>query len=119
MGIVGLALFVQAYDLTGSPATLGYLGLVQFLAMLVGMLGGSAIVDHIDRRLLLLLTHVGFGLSVAALLIGSLFGDPPIALPTQGSAVDQQRDHLLDDQGIAFGRGDDPLDYRRLQTRMT
>jgi MFS family permease len=80
MGIVGLALFVQAYDLTGSPATLGYLGLVQFLAMLVGMLGGSAIVDHVDRRLLLLLTQVGFGVSVGTLLIGSLLGDPPIAL---------------------------------------
>lgn len=80
MGIVGLALFVQAYDLTRSPATLGYLGLVQFLAMLVGMFGGSAIVDHADRRLLLLLTHVGFALSVTALLGGSLLGDPPIVL---------------------------------------
>ena len=46
-----------------------YLGLVQFLAMLVGILGGSAIVDHVDRRLLLLLTHLGFGVSVGTLLI--------------------------------------------------
>lgn len=80
MGIVGLAVFVQAYDLTGSAAALGYLGLVQFLAMLVGMLSGSAIVDHMDRRLLLLLTHLGFCLPVLALFIGSVAGDPPMAL---------------------------------------
>jgi hypothetical protein len=79
MGIVGLTLFVQAYDLTGSPAALGYLGLVQFLAMLVGMLGGSAIVDHIDRRLLLLLTHSASACPSNAADREPL-GDPPIAL---------------------------------------
>lgn len=80
MGAVGMAVFVQAYDLTGSASALGYLGLVQFVALTIGTLGGSAVVDHVDRRTLLLLTQVGFGISVLALLAGSLAEDPPIGL---------------------------------------
>lgn len=79
MGAVGLAVFVQASEL-GGAAGLGFLGLVQFVFLTLGALGGSAIVDHVDRRLLLLLTQAGFGISATALLIGSLAGDPPMAL---------------------------------------
>lgn len=86
MGAVGLAVFVQAFEITGSPATLGLLGLVQFLAMVLGVLAGSAVVDHVDRRTLLLLTQIGFGLPVVTLLIGTLFGDPPMALLYVASA---------------------------------
>ena len=53
MGAVGLAVFVQAFEL-GGAAALGFLGLVQFVFLTLGALGGSAIVDHLDRRLLLL-----------------------------------------------------------------
>lgn len=87
MGAVGLAVFVQAYEITGSPAALGYLGLVQFVAMAVGMLGGSAIVDHMDRRLLLILTQIGFGLTACVLYVGSLLGDPPMTLIYVSSAA--------------------------------
>jgi MFS family permease len=80
MGAVGLGVVVQLYDLTGSPAALGYLGLIQFGAMVAGALAGSAIVDHIDRRRLLVLTQIGFGLNAAVLLAGSLVGDPPVPL---------------------------------------
>lgn len=79
MGAVGLAVFVQASDL-GGAAALGFLGLVQFTFLTLGAVGGSAIVDHVDRRLLLVLTQGGFGISATALLIGSLAGDPPMAL---------------------------------------
>ncbi|MGZ8565543.1 MAG: MFS transporter [Actinomycetota bacterium] len=86
MGAVGLAVFVQAFEITHSPAAVGYLGLVQFVAMSLGVLGGSTIVDHVDRRLLLVLTQVGFGVSAGALLAGSIAGDPPIALLYASSA---------------------------------
>lgn len=80
MGAVGLAVFVQLFELTGSAAAIGYLGLVSFTALALGCLAGSAVVDHVDRRSLLLLTQGAFGVSVSALLAGSLFGDPPVAL---------------------------------------
>jgi MFS family permease len=79
MGAVGLAVFVQASEI-GGAAALGYLGLVQFAFLTLGALGGSAIVDHLDRRLLLVLTQAGFVVSVTALFVGSLAGDPPMAL---------------------------------------
>jgi MFS family permease len=79
MGAVGLALFVQANDI-GGPAALGFLGLVQFAFLAFGALTGSAIVDHVDRRLLLVLTQGGFVVSAAALLVGCLSERPPLAL---------------------------------------
>ena len=87
MGAVGLAVFVQAYELTGSPAAVGAFGLVQFGAMFAGVVAGSAIVDHVDRRRLLLLTQAGFGISAVALLAGSLLGDPPLALLYLSSGI--------------------------------
>ena len=87
MGAVSLALFVQAWELTRSPSALGLLGLIQFAALAAGTLGGSAIVDHIDRRLLLLFTQAGFGITVLALWVGSLVGDPPILLLFAASAL--------------------------------
>lgn len=80
MGAVGLAVYVQAFEITGSPATLGILGLVSFLAMIVGVVLGAAVVDHVERRRLLLWTQAGFGLGVTALMISSLLGEPPIVL---------------------------------------
>ncbi len=80
MGAVGLAVFVQAYEITRSPAALGYLGLVQFVSMAIGVLGGSAFLDHLERRALLILTHLGFHLTAVALFFGSLVGDPPMVL---------------------------------------
>lgn len=87
MGAVGLAVFVQAYELTGSPIAVGAFGLVQFAAMFAGVVGGSAIVDHVDRKRLLLFTQAGFGISACALCAGSLLGDPPLALLYLASAV--------------------------------
>ena len=87
MGAVGLAVFVQAYQLTGSAAAVGAFGLVQFCAMFAGVVAGSAIVDHVDRKHLLLFTQVGFGASAGVLLVGSLAGDPPLALLYLASGV--------------------------------
>lgn len=80
MGAVSVAVLVQAFEITGSPAAVGYLGLVQFGAMMLGVLAGSAVVDHVDRRLLLIVTQAGFGVSTTTLMIGTIVGDPPIGL---------------------------------------
>lgn len=48
--------------------------------MAFGTLGESAVIDHIDRRRLLVLTQAGFGLTSFVLCRGSLSGDPPIVL---------------------------------------
>src|SRR3954471_9800900 len=55
----------QMYDLTGSTAAVGLLGLVELVAILVFALVGGALADAYGRRRLLLLTE-------AALMLGSL-----------------------------------------------
>ena len=87
MGAVGLAVYVQAYEITGSAAAVGAFGLVQFGAMAAGVVFGSAIVDHVDRKRLLVLTQAGFGASACALLVGSLAGDPPLAVLYLASGI--------------------------------
>jgi MFS family permease len=87
MGAVGLAVLVQVYDLTGSPAAAGYLGFTAFAALLVGCVAGASIVDHLDRRTLLLLTQAGMGVSSAILLVGALWGRPPVILLYVASAI--------------------------------
>ena len=87
MGAVGLAVYVQAYEITGSAAAVGAFGLVQFGAMAAGVVFGSAIVDHVDRKRLLVLTQAGFGASAFALLVGSLAGDPPLAVLYLASGI--------------------------------
>ena len=87
MGAVGLAVYVQAFEITGSAAAVGAFGLVQFAAMAAGVVLGSAIVDHVDRKRLLVLTQVGFGVSACALLIGSLAGDPPLVVLYLASGI--------------------------------
>jgi MFS family permease len=87
MGAVGLAVFIQVFAITGSPAAVGLLGLVQFGAMCLGAVGGSAIVDHLDRRVLLLLTQVGFVLTSGTLLVACILGEPPIGLFYLTSAI--------------------------------
>ncbi len=87
MGAVGLAVLVQVYDLTGSPAAAGYLGFTAFGALLIGCVAGASIVDHLDRRSLLLLTQAAMGVSSAILLVGALWERPPVMLLYVASAI--------------------------------
>src|SRR4051794_514060 len=63
--ITYVAVPFQMYDLTGSTAAVGLLGLVELVAILVFALLGGALADAYGRRRLLLLTEV-------ALMLGSL-----------------------------------------------
>jgi MFS family permease len=75
-----VATFVQVRRLTGSPAAVGVIGLVGVVALVGGTLGGSAILDAVDRRRLLIVTQLGFMVGSGLLLAGAVAGRPPIGM---------------------------------------
>lgn len=75
-----VALFVQVYRLTGSPAAVGLIGLVQIVPLILSSIGGGSIVDAVDRRKLLVLSQFGFAIASGILLAGALMDRPPLAL---------------------------------------
>jgi MFS family permease len=75
-----VATYVQVFRLTGSTAAVGLLGLVGFVALVIGTLAGSTFLDALDRRRILIAAQLGYLLSSGALFVGALAGDPPIGL---------------------------------------
>ncbi|HZN43594.1 MAG TPA: MFS transporter [Actinomycetota bacterium] len=75
-----VATFVQVFRLTGSAAAVGFIGLVGFVALVIGTLAGGTFLDAIDRRKVLIGAQVGYFLSSGILFFGALAGDPPVAL---------------------------------------
>jgi len=73
-----VAIFVQIYQLTGSPAAVGLTGLFSFLALLLGAVISGAVLDAYDRRKLLMWAQVGFAFASCLLLAGAINGDPPL-----------------------------------------
>jgi MFS family permease len=67
MQIQTVALGWLVYDITGSPAQLGLVGLFRALPLIVFSLFGGTLADQVDRRRLLLLTQ-----SLQAVLSGTL-----------------------------------------------
>jgi MFS family permease len=78
--ITMVALFVQVDRITGSTAAVGAIGLVQLGPMVVASLFGGPYIDSHDRRRILLLAQTGLMGASTVLLLGSLAGDPPLAL---------------------------------------
>ena len=90
-----VATFVQVRRLTGSPAAVGVIGLFGLTALVVGSIAGGAILDHYDRRKLLIAAQLGFMASSGVLLAGAIAGHPPlwliylaVALSAGVSAID-------------------------------
>lgn len=75
-----VATYVQVFRLTGSTAAVGLLGLVGFVALVIGTLAGSTFLDALDRRRILVAAQLGYLLSSGALFVGALVGDPPLGL---------------------------------------
>ena len=75
-----VATYVQVYRLTESTAAVGLLGLVGFLGLVAGTLGGSTFLDAFDRRKILIASQLGYLASSGLLFAGALHGDPPLAL---------------------------------------
>lgn len=79
-GVVAAALGWQAYERTGSPLTLGLIGLAEFLPALIFALPAGQMADRLDRRLV---TALGMGIVVLmaiGLTIDAMAGDDS-ALP--------------------------------------
>ena len=78
--ITMVALFVQVDRLTGSTAAVGAIGLVQLGPMIFASLFGGPLIDTHDRRRILLLAQAGLMGASTILLVGTVLGDPPLAL---------------------------------------
>ena len=76
--VTSVVLPYQVYVLTGDLLTLGALSLVQLVPILVFALGGGAVADAVDRRLLLLITQIGLAASSLALALLALLPAPPL-----------------------------------------
>jgi len=81
-----VATYVQVYRLTESTAAVGLLGLVGFLGLVAGTLGGSTFLDAFDRRKILIASQLGYLASSGLLFAGALHGDPPLGLIYVGVA---------------------------------
>ena len=75
-----VATYLQVFELTGSTAAVGFLGLIGFVGLVAGFLGGSTFLDAFDRRKILIASQLGYFAASGLLLAGALHGDPPVAL---------------------------------------
>lgn len=66
----------QVYDLTRDPLSLAYVGLAQFIPMLVLLMPAGDLIDRYDRKLILMLSWLVEGVCAGALLWLSLSGAP-------------------------------------------
>src|SRR5208283_740492 len=62
----------QVYEITHRPLDLGLTGLVQFLPPVFLFLLAGHVTDRFDRRKLLTLCYLGFAISSALLLVGTV-----------------------------------------------
>jgi MFS family permease len=82
-----VALFVQVFDLTGSSAAVGAVGLVQLVPMIVVSLLMGPVIDRVDRRKILIGAQLGQAFSSSLLLLGAVIGSPPLALVYGAAAL--------------------------------
>jgi MFS family permease len=75
-----VALYVQVFKLTDSPAAVGVVGLVQLVPMIVVALGFGPQIDLRDRRKIIIGAQLGLMFASGLLLYGARLGDPPLAL---------------------------------------
>ncbi len=76
MQVVALGWFI--FQITGSPITLGLLGLAQFLPLLALSLVGGMLADRFRRLNLLLVTQSGALVLAITLTLLALMGKPPL-----------------------------------------
>jgi MFS family permease len=75
-----VGLYWQVYDLTGSPAAVGLLGLSGLAGNVTGTLVGGSFIDAHDRRTVMIWTQVAHIAVAAVLVAGAVAGDPPLLL---------------------------------------
>ena len=72
--VTTVAVPIQVYDLTGSAAAVGLVGLAGLLPLVVFGLYGGAIADAVDRRSLVLFTTTGQALLAVVLVVQAALG---------------------------------------------
>jgi len=82
-----VAVYVQVFALTGSPAAVGLVGLVQFIPLALAAVLGGPIIDTRDRRRLLLWSQWGQVAASGVLLAGALADHPPLAVVYVGAGL--------------------------------
>jgi len=75
-----VAVPVQVYNLTQSSFTVGLLGTVQLVPLLIFALLGGAFADSMDRRRLLVLSEILLAFGSAALMVNALVSHPSVTL---------------------------------------
>ncbi|WP_224058457.1 MFS transporter [Streptomyces kanamyceticus] len=76
--MTSVAVAVQVYDLTGSPAQIGLVSLARALPLVVGVLIGGVLADRGDRRTLMLVTRLPLTLVAAGLMVNALLPQPQL-----------------------------------------
>ncbi len=79
-GLTQVAIPFQVYDITGSPAAVGLLGLVELFPLLVLSIVGGAIADAVDRRKMLLITETLMALCTLGLALNASLAEPHLWL---------------------------------------
>jgi MFS family permease len=82
-----VALFVQVFDLTGSSAAVGAVGLVQLVPMIIASLLMGPVIDRVDRRKILIGAQFAQAGAASLLLFGAVAGHPPLALVYGAAAL--------------------------------
>ncbi len=72
--MMSVAIGWQVYDMTNSPLDLGFVGLIQFVPVILGTLVIGHVADHYDRRKVVRACQLGNALGAAVLAVGSLSG---------------------------------------------
>ncbi|MCC6217653.1 MAG: MFS transporter [Polyangiaceae bacterium] len=77
---LGVAVGWQVYDITRDPLHLGWVGLAQFLPMLLLALPGGQVADRHSRRRVVIACFVVFAIGAGALAVIATVERPPLAL---------------------------------------
>jgi MFS family permease len=75
---IGIALLVQAKQLTGSPLAVGLLGVVELVPLLVFGLYGGVLADRVDRRTVMRWGEAGLACCDVLLLLNALLPHPAV-----------------------------------------
>lgn len=78
--ITVVAVYIQVFQITGSAAAVGGVGLAQLIPLVLGTMLTGPIIDSVDRRRLLLVADAGQAVASGVLLLGVVSGEPPLAL---------------------------------------
>jgi len=81
------AIFIQVFDLTGSTAAVGMIGLTGFVALVLGTLIGSGFIDVHDRRLTLIWTQVTLIVASVLLVLSASAGGAAVWLVFLANAI--------------------------------